>query len=121
VRELENLVERLMILVNSDVATVADLPERFGGSPSLLRPVAVPTVIQAPREPQVISIPEAGVDLDALLHDLEKDYILKALRMTGGVKSKAANLLHLNRTTLIEKIKKMRIDLQEAAQSPPNR
>jgi transcriptional regulator with GAF, ATPase, and Fis domain len=121
VRELENLVERLMILVNADVASVADLPERFGGSPAMMSPVAVMTEMQTSREHQVVSIPESGVDLDALLHDLEKDYILRALRMTGGVKSKAANLLHLNRTTLIEKMKKMRIDLQEAAQSALNR
>jgi DNA-binding NtrC family response regulator len=40
---------------------------------------------------------------------LEKDLLLKALKMSGGVKNRAAKLLNLNRTTLVEKLKRLNI------------
>ena len=46
-------------------------------------------------------------DLTKSLNKLESKFILEALEITGGNKNKAANLLNINRTTLIEKIKKL--------------
>jgi DNA-binding NtrC family response regulator len=47
-----------------------------------------------------------------MVNSIERNMILRALEKTGGVRSKAAELLGLNRTTLIEKIKKMGIEPQ---------
>ena len=52
---------------------------------------------------------EEGMDLKKTLDELEDRLILDALKMAGGVKNKAAQLLGLNRTTLIEKMKKKKI------------
>jgi DNA-binding NtrC family response regulator len=107
---LENLVERLMILVSDDVVQVSDLPEKFHE--------ALPKKDDAhdrDRQPSgAIDIPEYGIDLNSVVGNMEKDLILRALEKTGGVRSKAATLLGLNRTTLIEKIKKMGIELRKS-------
>jgi len=57
--------------------------------------------IQPPEE----GIIEEGLDLNEAVKDYEKGLILEALEKTDWVKAKAARLLHINRTTLVEKIK----------------
>ena len=52
------------------------------------------------------SIDASGIDLRAILHDLEGRYIGQALDRTGGVVADAARLLGLQRTTLIEKMRR---------------
>jgi nitrogen regulation protein NR(I) len=99
VRELENLVERLSVLVSDEVVKPEDLPERFhkrefrGQEMEVLSP----------------QISEEGIDLSKTLEEIERELILKALQKAGGVRSKAASLLGLNRTTLIEKLKRLGI------------
>ncbi len=96
IRELENLVERLVILAEGEVLEAADLPEKFReGSP------AIPAVPQG--------IPADGTDLNAAVQALERHLILQALQSSNWVKSHAARLLHLNRTTLLEKMRKQNI------------
>ena len=96
VRELENLVERLVTLTEGEVLQAADLPEKFqGASPSI--------------PPTLEDFPAGGLDLTATVQDLERRLILKALESSNWVKSQAARLLHLNRTTLLEKMKKQNI------------
>ncbi|MCX7913369.1 MAG: sigma-54 dependent transcriptional regulator [Thermodesulfovibrionales bacterium] len=109
VRELENLIERLSILVNTDTITITDLPERFHllGDVERKYQEHESTSLNYIRG---IQIPEDGCNLNKIIHDLERNLILNALSKSGGVKSKAATLLGLNRTTLIEKMKKMGID-----------
>jgi len=53
-----------------------------------------------------VSFPEGGLDLNEAMNDFENELILQALRKTQGNKNKAANLLNLNRTTLVEKLKR---------------
>jgi len=96
VRELENTIERVIILVDHDVIAAADLPEKFHSLPQ-------------PETPQVLEIPEEGISLDTAVNEFEKNLILQALMKTGWVKNKAARLLNLNRTTLIEKIKRQNL------------
>ena len=55
----------------------------------------------------VIELPEAGLDLKQTLQDLEIRYITEALARVDGVVSRAARLLCLQRTTLVEKMKKL--------------
>ncbi len=96
VRELENLMERLVILSEEEVLDVKDLPEHFQHQPA--------GTIWWPAE-----IPSGGLPLQKMLSDLERQLIIKALDQSGWVKNQAAQLLQLNRTTLVEKIKKQKI------------
>lgn len=93
IRELENLVERLTILKGNGVVETADLPEKY-------RKVS----IQADTADLVI--PENGLDFNSAVDAYENALILKALEKTGWNRNQAASLLRLNRTTLVEKIKK---------------
>ncbi|MBI5025840.1 MAG: hypothetical protein HZC12_03740 [Nitrospirae bacterium] len=52
---------------------------------------------------------ENGIDLNNVLEEFEKKLIFQALRASNGIKSRAARYLKLNRTTLIEKLKRLRI------------
>jgi DNA-binding NtrC family response regulator len=102
VRELENLMERLVILAEGEVIEVTDLSEKFQ------------RLIQSPRE-KLEDFPERGIHFNDAVQSFERKLILKALRQSNWVKSQAAQLLHLNRTTLLEKMKKQNIP----STSPP--
>lgn len=98
VRELENTLERLVVLRPGKQIVVEDLPEKFlEMSNAILRHSAFP-------------IPDEGISLKHLVDDFENTLILKALEKTGWNKNKAAHLLKLNRTTLVEKIKKKQLE-----------
>ena len=103
VRELENLVERMLILKGGEVVTPEDLPERLVDKSKTHHLAA-----GEPAAGQVVS--SDGVDLNLVLDEIENNMILQALEISKGVKSKAASLLGLNRTTLIEKMKKKAIE-----------
>ncbi|RMG03638.1 MAG: sigma-54-dependent Fis family transcriptional regulator [Nitrospirae bacterium] len=108
VRELENLIERLTILNGGEVVGISDLPERFQTSPPIKRtkePVGTSAAIQDVR------VSPEGINLNEIVDNLERKLILQALQLSKGVKSKAASLLGLNRTTLVEKMKKKGIEL----------
>ncbi len=108
VRELENLIERLSILVNSDMVSVNDLPEKFHLQLEMSDHSYFNSITQDINEN--FRIPHEGCDMNKIISNMERTLIINALSQTGGVKSKAANLLGLNRTTLIEKMKKMGIE-----------
>lgn len=112
VREIENMIERLVILCD-DVVRADDLPERFHSKKaeqSISSEEAKEALSKAFSEDLIL--PENGIDLNAMMDKLERDLILQAIKRTGGVKSKAAALLGINRTTLIEKMKKKGIVTQ---------
>jgi DNA-binding NtrC family response regulator len=92
VRELENLLERLAILCQEDEIGIADLPESLGARSRC-----------ATSYPE---LPAEGLSLNRAVEELEKSLISQALIRTEWNKNRAAQLLDLNRTTLIEKIKK---------------
>lgn len=96
VRELENVMERLIILTDDAEIQVHDLPKRMQ--------------IQQQVEVRKVELGQDGINLKETLDELENRLILDALQRSGGVKNKAAKLLGLNRTTLIEKMKKKQID-----------
>ncbi|MCB9060064.1 MAG: sigma-54-dependent Fis family transcriptional regulator [Halobacteriovoraceae bacterium] len=93
VRELENLIERLVILKGGNTISLADLPRKFLGT-------------QSGFELFDFELPQEGVNLKKFVVELEKSFIDQALKRTNGNKNQASKLLGLNRTTLIEKIKK---------------
>ena len=95
VREVENLIERLVVLSDATLIRVDDLPDYV--------------VENAPREPQTsveMSLPQDGVDLDGVLERIEDRFIQQALQRSRGNKTMAAEMLHLNRTTFIERLRK---------------
>jgi len=96
VRELENMVERLVALTEGDVIRYEDLPP---GIAVQRRAVDGPC----------IELTEQGIDLVESMAAIEKTLIAQALAMAGGVKARAATLLGINRTTLVEKIKRLNI------------
>lgn len=96
VRELENIIERLVILRGGNEILPEDLPTKiFRHNP-----------LATDHYKQIFELPEDGVDLKRVLSDIEDSLILQALSFTGGNKNQASKLLSLNRTTLIEKMKK---------------
>ncbi|GAB5047151.1 sigma-54 interaction domain-containing protein [Thermodesulfovibrio sp. TK110] len=99
VRELENLIERLYVLNDGGVIDVEDIPERIRLRESLL-----PKEISEDLNPF-----SAGIDLNEVLKEYEKKLILHALNLHGWIKSRAARYLNINRTTLIEKMKRLGI------------
>jgi len=109
IRELENLIERLIIMKKSGTLTVADLPEKIRQA----RPALAAT---RPADGPV-DFNGSGVDLVKELEQYENRLILEALRQTNGVTSKAAQLLHLNRTTLVEKLKRKGLETKAAGVS----
>ncbi len=124
VRELENLMERLTILVSGPVVQLADLPEKLhlttgedseaAASPQVMtsfRTMAAKAPL--PIQGSDLELGETGVDLNELVATMERNMIMKALEKAGGVRSKAAQFLGLNRTTLLEKMKKMKIEMQK--------
>ena len=56
-----------------------------------------------------MSLPDAGMNLKKSVEDFERGLIPEALEKSDWVKNKAATLLGLNRTTLVEKLKKMNL------------
>jgi len=118
IRELANFVERMVVLSIGSTITPRDLPEKvLGDTPKdQWQPLEKdeegnPAQIlqQSLRQSFHVGIPEEGINLKKMVEEFEKELLLEALEKTGWVKNKAANLLDLNRTTLVEKLKKMKI------------
>jgi DNA-binding NtrC family response regulator len=101
VRELENIIERLVILTSGNVITRNDLPE------PIIKNAAGSFISAA--SGGTFEMPDEGMSLSKAVEELEKRLILQALEKTGGVKNRAAKLLQMNRTTLIEKMKKLKL------------
>ena len=121
VRELANLVELLAVLHQNGTVHAADLPGRYRQVdaievPSLLAAIAEPSsatadaAIRMPA-PSIVEFPLAGlphegIDLKDHLAALETSLIRQAMELSGGVVAQAAKLLRLQRTTLVEKLRK---------------
>ena len=105
IRELENLIERLAILVDGDAVYIEDLPTHLWATPHTS---SLPF--------QEVTLPEVGLDFNSVVEQFENSIILQALHRTGGNKKAAARLLCLNRTTLVEKIKKKGLEIKTAPQ-----
>jgi DNA-binding NtrC family response regulator len=97
VRQLENAIERAMALSpgRSQIDAV-DLPAEL-----LQAELALSTL-----SPDV-TLPEDGLDLDAFISNIERQLIRRSLERTSGNKGRAARLLHLKRTTLVEKLRRI--------------
>ena len=93
IRELENLIERMVLLTTSNEIDEADLP--------------VELLAQSPAGATVApEVPPTGLSMPQVLKDIETDMIHQALELSHNNKNQAAKLLGLHRTTLLEKMKK---------------
>jgi transcriptional regulator with PAS, ATPase and Fis domain len=107
IRQLQNLVERLVITHGSPKISKEDLPYEYLENDStfedLQKTESKPTHHQSHLSNQ---LPHEGIDLNRYMEDLETILIQQALEKTNNNKSQASKLLGLNRTTLVEKLKK---------------
>jgi two-component system response regulator HydG len=94
VRELENVLERAAIMDSDGVIGADDLPDSVHSAP-VVAPLPVPDI-------------EGCIDLVASVARYEWALIDRAMNQTGGNKSRAAALLGIGRTTLIDKLKRPR-------------
>ncbi len=94
VRQLENIVERTLALTpgRSEIE-VTDLPPEIRAA--------------SESPPDEVVLPDEGLDLDEYLQRIERRLIRQALEKSGGNKRRAAQLLGLKRTTLVEKLKRL--------------
>ena len=99
IRELENVVERLVIVKGKGTITMTDLPQA----------VRTPRALTPAKGNPIPGLPQDGTDLRAMLEAVEDRMIYEALERTGGNKNRAAELLGLNRTTLVEKLRRKRV------------
>jgi len=105
VRELANMLERLVVLKGEGTLDVEDLPSKIKPSGEF-----------QPIPAMDMALPELcreGICLNTAVSEFEKNLIYQSLEQTDWVKNKAAKLLQVKRTTLVEKIK--RYDLQKCA------
>src|SRR6478672_1647919 len=92
VRQLENAVERAVALsAGRNEIDITDLPQEIQALPQT---AVMPSV----------DFPEGGLDMPAYLTSIERDLIRRSLERTGGNRNKAAELLRIKRTTLVEKL-----------------
>jgi two-component system response regulator PilR (NtrC family) len=96
VRQLENTVERLVLTAGNRPVTLDDLPPALRGE-------------QLEGSAAALDLPPSGVDLRLLLSQLEDRFIDQALARTGGNRNRAAELLGMNRTTLVEKLRRRNV------------
>jgi len=95
VRELENVIERAVALETTDQLTPASISVREkteGG--------------ESEQPLWIITLPPDGIDLDNAVSQIEKGLMLQALERTGGVQTKAAELLNLTFRAFRYKVKK---------------
>jgi two-component system, NtrC family, response regulator PilR len=88
VRELENCIERAVALAAGRTITVDLLPERVSRHYQQLA--------SAPASPAPALIPDGGVNLEKMVGEIERTYLLAALERSGGVHTRAAELLGIS-------------------------
>ena len=127
VRELSNLVERMAILMPQGEVRAADLPEKYRGATPVEEVSGAALIAMMEAEPEITEtfrfggegdpsvLPQGGLDLKDHLAGIEIGLIRQALDSANGVVAHAAKLLRVQRTTLVEKLRKY--GLSEAAQA----
>lgn len=110
VRELANLVERLAILYPHAVVDVKDLPEKYQSSDFIeTSDMSVDDTLISPGQLDLNQLPSSGIDMKQYLTSIEISLIEQALVNTNHVVARAATMLKVRRTTLVEKMRKYEI------------
>jgi DNA-binding NtrC family response regulator len=104
VRELRNLIERLVVLHEGEKILPEDLPEKIRKKSDR----------QGRRKSEVGG---EGISFNTAVSEFEKALIISALEKTNWVKNKAAQLLKIKRTTLVEKVKRYNLGKDSGSES----
>jgi len=117
VRELRNVLERAAVLAAvPGVLTPDDLPSSLGGGKAAVARPVVSAIAAESGRPWDFG-PE-GADFYGELESFERRMINRALQLAGGSKREAARLLQVNRTTLLEKLKRRGWELRGGSLEP---
>ncbi|NOY54067.1 MAG: sigma-54-dependent Fis family transcriptional regulator [Deltaproteobacteria bacterium] len=100
VRELENTIERSVVLSQKDRITTEHLPRHIMEGRILG---------QSPK----VDLPDSGIDFDRIIRDLERDLLTQALTKAGGIKKEAARILNMSFRSFRYKLSKYEIGQQE--------
>jgi DNA-binding NtrC family response regulator len=102
-RELEHVVERIVIMKGQGIIDASDLPTKvYQATQSSQNGAGATSDIDFPR----MFLSDKGVDLKNVVTAFENHLVDQALARTNGNKNRASMLLGLNRTTLVEKLRK---------------
>jgi two-component system, NtrC family, response regulator AtoC len=96
VREMENVIERTVALTDGEMIERKDLPSAMAGAAALDGPALI-----------YPSVTAEGINLLETIGKIERHMIRDALDLSAGIKARAAALLRINRTTLVEKMKRL--------------
>ena len=97
IREMANSIERIVVIKGEGKIALADLPKSIIGEVGSLDAFAN------------LQLPPGGLDITEAIERVEARLTMDALRRSQGNKAKAAELLGLKRTTLVERLKKLKI------------
>ena len=105
IRELRNVVERVVLMEQGPELTVEQLRPLLGGSWEEVSESFAQRLSRRLEEP----IPDEGVDLESLIRDIEKSFIEKAFRQASYNQSQAAEMLGLGRDKMRYRMKQLNI------------
>ena len=103
VRELSHVIERSVLLARKPVLSHADIPLPVASRGRFARSSEESGSLSLPK---LGELSDSSLDLRSALESLERSLIDRALQKAGGNRTEAAALLGLNRTTLVEKLRK---------------
>ncbi len=101
IRQLENAIEHAVVMSGGQRQIGVD---------------ALPVEIMQPAGElplPAVTIPDSGLNFTSVVSQLERELLLRCLEKTGGNKRQAARLLHLSRTTLIDKLNRLNVQVEE--------
>jgi len=103
VRQLQNAVEHAVAMTGQDAVIHPETLPRdvLDGAPGLRRPAVEPARVALPE------MPDEGINFAATMTTIERELIHRYLEKAGGNKRQAARLLHMSRTTLIDKLHRL--------------
>jgi DNA-binding NtrC family response regulator len=102
-RELEHVIERIVIMKGQGIIDASDLPTKvYQATQSSLNGAGATSDVDFPK----MFLSDKGVDLKSVVTAFENHLVDQALARTNGNKNRASMLLGLNRTTLVEKLRK---------------
>ena len=107
VRELENVVHSILVLKDDGPILPEHVSAKIHGR-----------ILSTPERPVgALELPQEGIDLRDALDRMETQLIRQALTRAEGNKAAAASLLGINRTTLVEKLKRNPVEIETAPAS----
>ena len=98
VRELKNAIERAVTLTGARTIGLGDLPSEIGG-------------ICGSERVESLSLPEEGCALDNVINAVERHFLIKALKRTGGLRKETAKLLGITTRSLRYRLEKHALDV----------